>query len=37
MTGASIGDLVFYLIAGLTVVSAAGVAFPPTLFTPPSR
>ncbi len=27
MSGASIGDLVFYLIAGLTVVSAAGVAF----------
>lgn len=27
MSGVSIGDLIFYLIAGVTIVSAAGVAF----------
>ena len=31
MSGPSIGDLVFYLIAGLTIVSAAGVAFSPNI------
>ncbi len=31
MSGVSIGDLLFYVIAGLTVVSAAGVAFSPNI------
>ena len=31
MSGMAIGDLVFYLVAGLTVVSAAGVAFSPNI------
>ncbi len=31
MSGLSIGDLLFYVIAGVTVVSAAGVAFSPNI------
>lgn len=31
MTGFSLGDLVFYLIAAVTIISAAGVAFSPNI------
>jgi len=31
MSGLSLGDLVFYLVAGVTIISAAGVAFSPNI------
>ena len=31
MSGVSIGDLLFYVVAGMTIVSAAGVAFSPNI------
>ena len=31
MSGASIGDLLFYVVAAVTVISAAGVAFSPNI------
>jgi NADH-quinone oxidoreductase subunit J len=31
MSGLSIGDLLFYVVAGVTIVSAAGVAFSPNI------